>query len=82
MFPQEVNTVVFILFKPVANGIVEKTLEHMDEKNEKFFSLVIKKKHPYRIGFDTCFTLAILWWVNTVPKACIDACEALIFRYI
>lgn len=79
LFPQEVNAVVFILYKPVGNGIVEKTLEHTDERNEKFFSLATKRKHPYRVGFDTCFTPAILRWADTVPKFSIDACEAATF---
>lgn len=36
-------------------------------------------KYSYKVGFDTCFTPAILRWADTVPKTCIDACEAATF---
>ena len=76
LFPKGVNAIVFILYKPVGNGIAEKTLENTDNRIKKFFSLATEKTHPYRVGFDTCFTPAILRWANTVPKVCVDACEA------
>lgn len=79
LFPEGINAVVFILYKPVGNGVEEKVLKNTDVRLEKFFSLVTKKKHPYRIGFDTCFTPAILCWANTIPTASIDACEAATF---
>lgn len=79
MFPKGVNAVVFILYKPVGNGIVEKTLESTDDRIEKFLSLATKMKYSYKVGFDTCFTPAILRWAYTVPKTCIDACEAATF---
>lgn len=79
LFPQGVNAVVFILYKPVGNGRAEKTLKSTDKRVEHFLSLATKMKHSYKIGFDTCFTPAILRWTQTVPKACIDACEAATF---
>ncbi|WP_349674884.1 SPASM domain-containing protein [Lacrimispora sp.] len=79
LFPDGINAVVFILYKPVGGGIVEKVLEQEDNRLEKFFSVVTEKMHPYRIGFDTCFTPAILRWGGTIPPVCIDACEAATF---
>lgn len=79
LIPQGVNAVVFILYKPVGNGISEKILKNTDARIEKFLSLATKRKHPYRVGFDTCFTPAILRWADIVPKASIDACEAATF---
>ena len=80
LFPQGINAVVFVLYKPVGNGIVEKTLENTDSRIEKFLFLATKKKHLYRVGFDTCFTPAILRWAaDSVPEICIDACEAATF---
>lgn len=79
LFPKGINAVVFILYKPVGNGVIEKTLESTDGRIEKFFSLATKKKHSYKVGFDTCFTPAILRWADTVSEASIDACEAATF---
>lgn len=79
LFPNGSNAVVFILYKPVGNGIRGKALKNTDVRIEKFLSLITKKKYPYRIGFDTCFTPAILRWADTIPTTCIDACEAATF---
>lgn len=79
LFPKGINAVVFILYKPVGNGIIEKTLESTDGRIKKFLSLATKMKYSYKVGFDTCFTPAILRWADTVPKTCIDACEAATF---
>ena len=61
-FPKGVNAVIFILYKPVGNGIIEKVLKNTDSRIERFISLATKVKHPYRVGFDTCFTPALLRW--------------------
>ena len=74
-----VNAVIFILYKPVGNGIIEKVLKNTDSRIERFISLATKVKHPYRVGFDTCFTPALLRWGDTVPAVSIDACEAATF---
>lgn len=79
LIPGGINAVVFILYKPVGDGSAEKVLKNTDCRFEKFFSLVTEKKHPYRIGFDTCFTPALLNWASTISTACIDACEAATF---
>ena len=42
-------------------------------------SVLIYETIIYRVGFDTCFTPALLRWSNTVPTVSIDACEAATF---
>ena len=79
LFPKRVNAVVFILYKPVGNGIIEKVLKNTDSQIERFLFFATKVKHPYRVGFDTCFTPALLRWGDTVPTVSIDACEAATF---
>lgn len=79
LFPDEVNAVVFILYKPVGNGIAEKALKSADIRIKKLVSLITEKKYPFRIGFDTCFTSAIMCWANTIPTASVNACEAATF---
>lgn len=78
LFPQNVNAVVFILYKPVGFGIKEKKLLSDDNRLEMFFK-AINKKHPFLIGFDTCFTPAILRWGTNIAKESIDVCEAATF---
>ncbi len=79
LFPDGINAVVFILYKPVGNGIKWKALRNTDPRLERFFSLVTERPHSYRIGFDTCFTPAILRWGKAVASASLDACEAATF---
>lgn len=79
LFPVGINAVVFIMYKPVGNGIAEKALRSNDSRIESFLSLATKAKHPYRVGFDTCFTPALLRWADTVFTVSIDACEAATF---
>lgn len=79
LFPNGINAVVFILYKPIGNGVTEKVLKSTDSRLKKFFSLATEKKHPYRIGFDTCFTPALLRLTETVSRASLDACEAATF---
>lgn len=79
LFPKEVNAIVFILYKPIGNGVPEKVLNVSDERLYKFFSLITEKQYSFQIGFDTCFTPAILRWMDKISEASIDACEAATF---
>lgn len=79
LFPDEVNAIVFILYKPIGNGVTEKVLNVNNERLDKFFSLISEKQYSFQIGFDTCFTPAILRWMDKISKASIDACEAATF---
>lgn len=75
LFPRGINAVIFILYKPVGYGQRNKMVSQI-ELLEKFLMLAIKK-HNFRVGFDTCFTPAILrWCMDDIPVSCIDACEA------
>ena len=79
LFPTGISSVIFILYKPVGDGTYNKVLRKEDDKIETFLSHAINRKHPYRIGFDTCFTPAILKYSGVVPTVCINACEASTF---
>lgn len=78
MFPLGINAVIFILYKPVGQGKQSKVIKPHDKRIE----ILIQKagsKHPYRIGFDTCFTSAILRYNTHFSTASIDSCEASTF---
>ena len=77
-FPSGINAVIFILYKPVGLGVRSKTISPDDERLPSFFELV-SKYHPFQIGFDTCFTPALLRLAKGVSTVSIDACEAATF---
>lgn len=79
LFPDNINAIIFILYKPIGDGIREKVLKNNDSRLNKFFKIVIEGKYPYQIGFDTCFTPAILKYSNRISEASIDVCEAATF---
>ncbi len=78
LFPKGLNAVVFILYKPIGEGVEEKVLSAKDERLNRFFELA-SQKYAFKIGFDTCFTPAILRLGKTIHPASIDACEAATF---
>lgn len=77
-FPLGINAVIFILYKPVGYGKDEKKIRYGNPNLNAFMESVLKC-HPYRIGFDTCFTSALVDHLGIVPKESIDACEAATF---
>ena len=74
-WPIGINAIIFILYKPVGLGKKEKVVK-WSSKLKKFLSLAIKIKHPYKVGFDTCFTSALIRFDNIINTSSIDACEA------
>lgn len=74
-FPEGLNAVVFILYKPIGEGVEKKVLYANDERLKFFFDLV-SQKHAYKIGFDTCFTPALLKFGKGIHPSSIDSCEA------
>lgn len=74
-FPYGTKAVIFLLYKPVGLGVEEKTLTATDQRLRQFFRLVALK-HPYQIGFDTCFVSGIVCNSAVVAVESIDACEA------
>lgn len=76
LFPEGINAVIFILYKPVGQGKVERTLIKEDNRLAAFIDVVQNTKHPYRIGFDTCFTPLLIHRIGNMAEQSIDACEA------
>ncbi len=76
LFPKGVSAIVLLLYKPSGFGILEKTLSYRSEKLKKLIELVESKNHPYEIGFDTCFTPALLQFSQKIDYTSIDFCES------
>lgn len=73
-WPEGINAVIFLLYKPVGFGTKDKILKS-GKQLSKFLNLAVNKMHPYRVGFDTCFTTALLS-VPSINLLSVDSCEA------
>lgn len=52
-FPQGINSIVFLLHKPVGQGKEENRLVVDDPRVKEFYSLV-ETSHPFKVGLDSC----------------------------
>lgn len=75
LWPNSINSIIFILYKPVGLGVGMKKVK-IDQRLLRFLSMAVKKKHRYRVGFDTCFTSALVKYDDVINVSSIDACEA------
>lgn len=78
MFPKGINSVVFLLYKPVG-AAKEFTSECIIEKDklDKFFDLLINRSHPFKVGFDSCFSIIVKeYYDNNKFLECIQPCES------
>lgn len=73
--PEEINRVVFLLFKPVGQGQDQDVLQ-FDDKTRYFFSLMDSEYGLRKMGFDSCSVPAVVNCTNIVDPRCYDACEA------
>lgn len=74
VWPEGINAVVFLLYKPVGFG-VDKKLIRNDNRIKSFMNAALRKKHYYKIGFDTCFTPILLDYQDLFDVQSIDSCE-------
>lgn len=75
LFPKGIAAVIFILYKPIGYGKQDK-VPRMDEKMKLFIKIATEKRHAFQVGFDTCFTSALVIPDSKIPEMCVDACEA------
>ena len=76
LFPQGINAVIFLLYKPSGFGILNKTLSYNDLELKELIDIIDKNHFNFDVGFDTCFTPALLSYSNTIDFSSIDFCEA------
>ena len=76
IFPNGINAVVFLLYKPVGLGKREKMLDGLDERYRKFIRLATRKRYPFKVGFDTCQTPALKLFGDGIADESLDFCEA------
>lgn len=76
LFPIGVNAIIFILYKPVGYGKKEKTISLLNQKFSQFIELIESNEFPYKIGFDTCCTPALVKKSKFINMDSVDFCEA------
>lgn len=75
-FPEGINAVVFLLYKPVGAGASNwnNVISPSNPKLQEFFSL-INKPHPFKIGFDSCTVPGIINYAQGINPDSLDTCE-------
>jgi len=73
-FPN-VNAIIFLLHKPVGMGSVANVLK-VDDRVKKFFDLVDNKKHPFKIGFDSCTCQFVAQFTSKINPNSITSCDS------
>ena len=76
LFPNGINAIIFLLYKPSGLGVTEKTLSYNDVGLKELINIIDNTHFNYDIGFDTCFTPALLTFSKTISFHSLDFCEA------
>lgn len=75
-FPNGINGVIFLLYKPAEN-MNSGRYDVSDKELKEFFDVIFKNRHPFKIGFDTCFTpLLIAYNSKLRENASVQHCES------
>jgi len=67
------NAIIFLTHKPVGCGSPEDTLDINDPRLKEFCRLA-SEKHPFKVGFDSCFLPALAQYA-TIDFDSVDTCE-------
>lgn len=74
-FPEGINAIVFLLYKPIGLGKMENILTADNPNVNEFFKLVDKNDFDFKIGFDSCTCAGIVNNTENVNLDSIDFCE-------
>ncbi len=73
-FPKGINAVIFLLHKPAGQGTKANMLEASDPRVAEFFAEV-DKRHPFKIGMDSCNVPGAINFCRSVLLETLDTCE-------
>lgn len=78
LFPENINAVIFLLHKPVGEAInCCSSLSINKDKMDEFFELALKKRHSFKIGFDSCFSNIVSNYYDEYDNIeCLQCCES------
>lgn len=69
------NAVVFLLYKPIGLGKMEKVLQPDDPKLVEFFRVIEEHPFTHKIGFDSCSAPGIVNLTSKIDMDSLDFCE-------
>lgn len=78
-FPQEINSVVFLLHKPIGLGSEENVITRDNEEFTEFIDCVTREGHNLKIGFDSCTVPMLVNNIGNIDMDCLDTCEGVRF---
>lgn len=76
LFPQGINAIVFLLYKPVGLADKSKMLSANDIEYLNFLHILNEGNFPYRIGLDSCQAPAINTFCQSIAPNAIEFCDA------
>lgn len=75
-FPEGINRVIFLMHKPIGDGMINEVLSYDNPKVKQFFALFDNKDIANKSGFDSCGVPALISFTKHLHPDCIEACEA------
>lgn len=76
LFPNNINAIIFLLYKPVGLGVRGKLLSMNNPSFPYFFKIIEAKKFPFEIGFDTCFFPILRNFLKGISSFSIGTCDS------
>ena len=73
-FLEGINAVIFLLHKPAGLGTKENVLSFDDPRVAAFFAEV-DKRHPFKVGMDSCNVPGAIHYCKNVAPESLDTCE-------
>ena len=73
-FPKGINAVIFLLHKPAGQGTYDNVLKVDDIRVSKFFH-ELEKKHPFKVGMDSCNVPGAVKFCKKIMPESLDTCE-------
>ena len=70
------NAIIFLNYKPVGNGKDYDLLLKNSSYLQDFFHLIDNKKHPCKIGFDSCMVSGIVQYMKNINLTSLEPCDA------
>lgn len=74
-FPTGINAVIFLLHKPIGQGLSSNVLHYDDKRLKTFWNIIDMKKFPYKIGFDSCTVPGLINDTKSIDVNSLDTCE-------
>ena len=73
-FPKGINAVIFLLHKPAGQGSRANMLSVDDPRVKEFFE-EFDKKHPFKVGMDSCNVPGAIKYCKKILPESLDTCE-------